>query len=629
MALRQLRSAARTWVASVIIGALILAFALWGVNDIFTGTVNTTVAEVGDTTISVTDYDRELKNRISTIAQQMKMDFTLEQARETGVDRAVLDNMIARGALDEETQRLGLTASDVAVSAEIRANSGLTGPDGAFDRGAFQRMLQENGLTEAFYVDATRQEMARNQMLSAVMDGTAAPSRLSQLFYAFVSETRGVEYLALTESDAGSVPEPTDAQLAEYHKAHADAFSTPEYRTIEYVAIGADSASGEVTVTDEEIKQEYEANKANYEKAETRDVEQIAFASKAEADAAHAKLTTDGSFTALAAEKGLKDADVKLGTLPKSGLDPKLADAVFAVAEGGITAPVEGPFGWVILRAAKVNPGESKPFEELTETLRANLVKAKAIGRVAEIANAFEDARAGGAALPDAAKTQGLTVHSIAAVERSGLTPDGAKAALPAAPAFLERVFATESGEESDLFESEDGTYYAVKIAGVTPTALKPLDQVRDAVRAGWISEAKGKALEARVQQLAAQAGKAGTLAQASAALGRSPSVSTDMRRDQPNETFGTPVLSQVFSVPQGGVVFGPGAKAGTYLIARVTSVTHKQPDTTSAEYAQFRQSMGQQLGEDLVAGVINAAKKRARVSINEKTLQSVTGEVQ
>jgi hypothetical protein len=82
-----------------------------------------------------------------------------------------------------------------------------------------------------------------------------------------------------------------------------------------------------------------------------------------------------------------------------------------------------------------------------------------------------------------------------------------------------------------------------------------------------------------------------------------------------------------VFSVPNGGIVFGPSAKQGQYVIARVVNVAHRAPDMSSPEYAQFRQSMGQQLGEDLVDGVINATKTRSGVDINERTLQSMIGE--
>ena len=91
---------------------------------------------------------------------------------------------------------------------------------------------------------------------------------------------------------------------------------------------------------------------------------------------------------------------MKLGTYPATGLDPKLSAAVFAAPEGGVTPPVQGPFGWVILRNAKIIPGESKTFEEVKDSLKADLVKARAGAKLTDIANAFEDARGSGTPRP-------------------------------------------------------------------------------------------------------------------------------------------------------------------------------------------------------------------------------------
>ena len=49
--LQTLRAASKSWVASVVIGVLVLAFALWGVADIFRGGGDTVVASVGGTDI--------------------------------------------------------------------------------------------------------------------------------------------------------------------------------------------------------------------------------------------------------------------------------------------------------------------------------------------------------------------------------------------------------------------------------------------------------------------------------------------------------------------------------------------------------------------------------------------------
>src|ERR1700704_3118695 len=534
--LQQLRAASKSWVASVIIGVLVLAFALWGVADIFRGGADTVVADVGRTQISDAEYDQQLRSQIRAISAQSQnqQQLTMEQAKAIGLDKNVLDQVISRAALDEVVNRLGLTASQESIAAQIRGNPSFRGADGAFDPTLFARTLQDNTLSEASFVGSTGKDIARTQLMEAATAGLVAPPGFARVLYDFVNEARVPEYIVITPEEGGQVPAPSEADLVAYHKAHAAQFSSPEYRAFDYIEIGPDQISGEIQVSDADLKAEYESHKANYEKAEERQVEQIAFPNKEAADAAAAKIKTAAEFTAAARERGLKDEDLKLGTFPASGLDPKLSAAVFAVPEGGVTAPVQGPFGWVILRNAKIIPGESKTFDQVRDSLKADLVKARAGAKLTDIANAFEDSRGGGTPMADAAT-------------KTGLTPEKTPADIPKQPQFLEQVFQTEAGEEGDLFQSEDGQYFAVKMTGVTAPAVKPLDSVREEVREGFTAEARGKLLQAKVQALAAQAMKTGNLAEAGKTVGHSPVTAIPMKRGEMNDVFSTALVGQLF----------------------------------------------------------------------------------
>jgi peptidyl-prolyl cis-trans isomerase D len=623
--LQQLRRASKSWVASVIIGFLVLAFALWGVADIFRGGTDTVVAQVGGTQISSAEYDLLLKNQIRTLSQQTKQDITMDQAKAIGLDRSVLDQAIGRAALGEESQSLGLTASQNAIANEIRSNNAFRGADGAFDPNAFARTLQDNGLSEAQFVQSTGEDITRSQLLDAATAGITAPPGLTRLLYDFITEQRVVEYLAITPEEAGKVPEPTQADLEAYYKAHGKDFSAPEYRALDYVAIGPDQVADQIQVSDADIQAQYDSSKAQYDKPEQRDIEQIAFPDKAAADAAYQKIKSGTDFLALAKERGLKDTDIKLGTFTQAQMDPKLATAAFAVPEGGVTQPVQGPFGWVLLRAAKVTPGENKTFDEVKDQIKADLIKARAAGKVTDLANAFEDARGGGATLEEAAKKIGVPVTHIAAVDAQGMTPEGSKADLPD-PQILQTAFQTESGEESDLFQTQDGRNFAVRVTGITPPAVKPLDSVREEVKEGYLKEASAKLLQTKVQQIAQQAMKDGNLAAAGKALGHAPVTSMPIRRSDMNDVFSPELVHQLFAVPKGGVVTGAAGKGDAMIVARVVTVSHSEPDVRSAEYINFRRSAAQQLGETVIDSLASATREKAGVEIHQATVDQVLG---
>jgi len=628
--LQQLRKASKSPVATVIIGVLVLAFALWGVADIFRGGADTVVADVGRTQISDIEYDLQLKNQIRSLSQQTKTELTMEQARAMGLDRNVLEAAINRAALDERSRQLGLVASRATIEAQFTGDPAFRGASGAFDPYLLQRALQDSGYTVASFYEQTGEDVTRRQMITALINGIAAPPGLTRLLYDFYSEQRTIDYLVVTPEEAGQVPEPTAAELEAFHMAHGnDMFSSPEYRSFDYVTIRPDEVGKEIQVSDADIRAEYDANKAQYEVAEQRDVEQIVFPDKASADAAAARIKAPEDFVTVARERGLSAEDMKLGTFTASAMDPRLSEAAFKLAEGASTPPVQGPFGWVILRAARVTPGQAKTFEEVEGQIRTTLTNQRTQAKMAELANAFEDDRSAGDTIAEAAMKHGLIVRQVVAADRNGMTPEGGVADIPLVPDFLEQVFQIETGDESDLFMTMEGGSYAVKMNSITPPAVKPLDQVREQVREAFMAEARTKLLQTRVQTLADEARKSGSLAEAGRALRRAPTTSMPLRRGQTDNVVSSALSAQIFGAAQGAIVTGAAASGGSQVIARVNNVIHPEPDVSAMEYEQFRQTAAQQLSETVVDTMASAARTDAGVTIHDATLQRILGEPQ
>jgi len=191
--LQQLRKASKSPVATVVIGILVLAFALWGVADIFRGGADTVVADVGGTAISDIEFDLQFKNQIRVLSQQTQNEVTMEQARAMGLDRNVLETSINRAALDERSRALGLVASRATIEAQFTGDPAFRGASGAFDPFIFQRALLDSGYTpDAFYSQAG-EDVTRRQMITALVGGITAPPGLSRLLLDFYSQPRTIE----------------------------------------------------------------------------------------------------------------------------------------------------------------------------------------------------------------------------------------------------------------------------------------------------------------------------------------------------------------------------------------------------------------------------------------------------
>src|SRR5580692_11630293 len=154
--LRGLRKASSNWlgktIMSVVMGVLIVSFGVWGIADIFRGFGQSKLATIGHTEISVEQFRQLYTDRLQQIGRQFGRPLTSDQARAFGLDRQVLQQMVAEAALDEDARRLGLGQSDAETMRTIFSDPNFKGAGGKFDPARFQAMIRQFGLSEQRYV---------------------------------------------------------------------------------------------------------------------------------------------------------------------------------------------------------------------------------------------------------------------------------------------------------------------------------------------------------------------------------------------------------------------------------------------------------------------------------------------
>jgi peptidyl-prolyl cis-trans isomerase D len=619
----------QSWVATLLMGGLALSFVVWGIADVFTGQTVPSVATVGSTQIESATFQRAYRNYLRNQSQQMGTEITPEMAQKMGLGDTALRQMISRTALDNEVAGLKLTTSDAALVANIRTVPSFQGANGQFDHNQFLNLVQQNGYTEAEFLNEMRGDLTRDQLIAAMEQGFALPDAYARALFLFYTERRAADYVVVSPEAAGTIPPPSDAVLAAYVKAHPDQFSTPEYRDVAFARIGPSDLAGQVTVTEAMISQDYEAHKAIYQIPEKRDVQQIEFATEADANAALAKLKSGTSFDQLAAMRNVKPADLELGTLAKTEMgDAARADAAFALKEGEVSPPVKGVIGgFVLMRVTKIVPAVNHPLSEVHDTIKNNLALQLAQGKLVDVVNAFEDAKSGGADIAGAAKKSGMKPGHYAAVDKTGLTPSGEKVAdLPADPEFLTQAFANEVGEDTDPFQAKSGEYYAIKVNGTTPPKLKPLDEVRTAAAAAWLQEQQAQALTKKAADLAAQALHDKNLDGIAKSLKVPVQHSPALTRQTSDTTFSGQLVQRLFAAPPGGIDMGSQTSGLNVIIAQVTGISHQMTPEMQAVLDRGKGQLSQQAASDFSLGFANEAQKRQGVKIDNGALQSVIG---
>ncbi len=607
-------------------GGLALSFALWGIADIFKGNVSDTVVTVGSTEVSTEEFKTEYERDVRQYSNQSGQQITPDMARAMGIPQLALQKMISRIAVDNVARDMGLTVSDGEVSAEIQADRNFAGPLGTFDKPTFDRLMALNGLTEERYIATIRGDMIRQQLVGSLEDGFQIPDGYLAALFASGNERRAVEYVVLTPQSAAPVAPPSDAVLAAYVKAHPERYSTPEYRDVSFAWLAPSDVAGQVSVSPAQIEQQYEANSSTYIVAEKRDLEQINFPNEADAKAARAKIDAGQTFAQIAAARGLKPADISIGTRVAADLDKDVAAAAFALPINGVTQPVKAAFGYALIHVTAITPGSTTTLAKAAPAIKTQLLAELENAKLTDIANAYSDALGGGADVETAATRTGMHYGHVAAIDANGLGPDGKPTAAPKDAEFLVQVFKSDVGEAGDPFSAKDGTSYAVKVDGVTPPHLKPLAQVRAEATVSWMAEQQAIRLKAQAASFAAEATRSQSLADIARRIGAAVQTSPALDRRTANDTFSPALIQAIFEAAPGGAVSGPLGKGNGVVIARVSGIVHPQIAPGTPIFEQGKQEISGQMAADISTSFANEERGRQRATVNNKLLDNATG---
>lgn len=624
--LQQMRKMSKSWISSIFLGGLALSFGVWGIADIFRGNTDTSVATIGGNKISFDEFQRDYRNFLRGASQQTGHEVTMDEARAHGLDKQALRVVLDRSALDQIVAKYGIRVTDAQVASTIRAIPGFRGPLGTFDQQQFLFRLQNAGYTEDEFVQIEREDLSRNQLLDAIHNGVQLAPGYARLLFDYVNERRAADYVVVPKTAVGAPPQPDDAQLAEYIKAHAQAFSRPEYRDVTYAVAGPQDVMSKITVTDQELQQQYELKKDTYQIPEKRDVEQIVFPDQASAAAARAKIQSGTSFADIATQRGLKPSDTSLGSIQQADLGSDRGPPTFALASGGVTQPIKSSFGWVLLHVNKITPGSNRTFADVKDALRKDVTNQLAQQKLTDVINAFDDASAGGASLAQAAKRVGMRLVHIPAVDAKGLAPDGKNADLPTAADFLAQLKKSEVGEESDPFPSSDGSVYVIRVNGTTPPKLKALTEVRAQATAQWQNDWERQRLSATATQFVAQATAAKNLAPVASKIHASVQSTGAVERRATPPGLTAAFVEKLFNAPPGSVISAPTASGDGVIIGRITGVAHPPTNVADFTYNRFATSIGDEAANDFDGSLAMAARQRLGVTVNQQQVDHVTG---
>lgn len=516
-------------IVQVFLALITLPFALWGVDSyVRNAGVGADVAVVGDTKVTVQQFQEAWRDQMDRARQQLGPNFRQEMFDTPEMRRAVANSLVEQRLLLLEAGKGRLNVGN-AFLAEVIASMPSLQVDGKFSKQRYETALAAQGMSPEMFEARLRQDLIMQQLVGAVGDTGIVPVALAERMLRIQGEERQVAEIRLApEQFAAEVKLTPDAARA-FYDANPKQYQTPERVRAEYAVLSLDAMLAQVAVSEAEVKAWYESHLDRYRQGEERRASHILItlaAGASDADKEKAKSKAEEVLTELrrnpskfaelakqhSQDPGSAANGGDLGFFGRGMMVKPFEDAVFGLKQGEISGLVQSDFGFHIIKLTGIKEAKQKKLDEVRAEIEGELKRQGAQKRYAEAAEAFTNMvyEQSDSLAPVAEKFQLKILQSqflpreLSAQQRQALGPLGNEKLLAA----LFSEDAIKNKRNTDAIEVAPNTLVSARVVEHQPAAVKPFDAVRaeieamlKAQEAARLARQRGEARLAELQQ--------------------------------------------------------------------------------------------------------------------------------
>jgi len=232
--LSSIKNKTKGWVAYLIVGLITIPFALFGINEYFTGASNIVVASVDEQEISkeefLTEFNPQKRRLQQKLAEKYNTDF------DTVLKQSIINQMIDRRLLDQLAERMSHATSNSELNAIIQTNE-LFQDQGRFSLEKYKNLLRLNGYSASQYESIRAKELTQNQIKYNLLDSAfMLPSQLEKL-QNLNDQKREFSYIKLAADDYTAKVNVDEKSVKDYYQNQKESFFAPEQAKIEFVEL--------------------------------------------------------------------------------------------------------------------------------------------------------------------------------------------------------------------------------------------------------------------------------------------------------------------------------------------------------------------------------------------------------
>ena len=492
MVLQKMRAGAQGVFAKVLVGLIVFVLAVFGFGaiDLFSASEPVAATVNGD---DITQRLLELETARQRTYQRSRFgDIPDELIDRLVTQEGVLEALIDQTLLGQAATDLDLSVDDQVVNQRIRRDFGAT------DEATYRNLLANQGYTPTSFEEEMAESEIRGQLTSGFLDTAFATTREVRHAAQMQTQRRDIAWLLFDIDQLAAGVGVADAEIADHYANHIDDYMTEERFDFDFVRLPRRGLADDVEIDEEAVVAAYEEETAALEPRrhgahillEVNDERSVEDATRQLAEA-RAEIEAGADFAAKAKElsedAGSAPSGGDLGAAGKGVFVPAFEEALWALAPGQMSDPVETEFGVHLIQLIAIEEPEIPTLEERRDEIVADLRSAEEQRLFDEIVREMEEIAFESDSLAAITTEYGLTVEQIDGTTRA--SADGVLADANVREALFGDDVLLE-GYNSAAVVTADSEAVVGRLRSRHPAVERPLDEVRDDVRAAIAREA-------------------------------------------------------------------------------------------------------------------------------------------
>ncbi len=380
--LQAIRDRAQSWIAWVIVGLIILTFALFGIDQYARGDKVEVVAEVDGEDVTAREF-LTMYNRQKQRLQKQFGDLYDQVVKDEELRNQVADALIESELIRQWANQNDMVISDQRLAIEIQSESAFR-QNGEFSQQVYEDILLRNGYNIARFEYETRQHLLESQYRNLTQSSSFATKTEIAKLESLETQERKVSYLRVDQRPFLKTVSVSDDEVKTEYDKNKDQFIEAEQVSIDYIELSQKSLASQVETDDDLLKGFFEENKLQFTLPEKRQAKHILITvdevtSDEEAQKIVAeiqtKLKAGETFEELAKtyskDPGSANSGGDLGTFEQGMMVPEFDDAVFSMKPDQVSEPVKTEFGYHLIKLVKIEDKQIQPFD----TVKADVLQ--------------------------------------------------------------------------------------------------------------------------------------------------------------------------------------------------------------------------------------------------------------